>query len=103
MSEARYKVIKGSQSAHCCFEWTVVDTTRKAMYTASGFEAVCECFDEIDADKIVGSLNSSQSRLSEAVKVLQRIAANYEDGATFSGTQCADIASEFLATIGEEK
>ena len=44
----------------------------------------------------------SESRLSEAVKVLERIAANYEDGATFSGTQCADIAKAFITTLGGE-
>lgn len=46
----RYRVIEGSQSSHCCFEWTVIDT-----YV--GFEAVCECFDEADAKMIAEALN----------------------------------------------
>lgn len=67
MSE-RYKVISGSQSAHCCFEATVVDTSRPDMqgdgtqYVGDHgpqFEAVCECFDMVDAEAICAALNAS--------------------------------------------
>lgn len=57
----RYKVMEGSQSAHCCFEWTVLDTEQKEEYTESGFLAVCECFERADAEKIAISLNSFSS------------------------------------------
>ncbi len=54
----RYKVIEGSQSCHCCFEWTVVDTSRSMEYTESGYPAVCECFDRADAEEICIALNA---------------------------------------------
>lgn len=60
MSE-RYKVVPGSQSSHCCFEWTVVDATRPIMiggeHYNGEYESVCECFEEADARLIADSLN----------------------------------------------
>ena len=62
----RYKVVEGSHSAHCCFQWTVVDTSRPEM-TGDGeqyvgrngpeYEAVCECVTWEDADNICTALN----------------------------------------------
>jgi len=46
----RYSVVAGSVTAHCCFEATVVDTTR-------GGEPVCECLDETYAVIICAALN----------------------------------------------
>ena len=62
---ARYQVIKGSQSCHCCFEATVVDTSKPDMIGETQFvgqygpefEIVCECFDMADAEKICHALN----------------------------------------------
>lgn len=65
----RYQIYKGSQSAHCCFEATVVDTTKPTMigdkhYKDAGddgqfhYEPVCECFDTADAEMICGALNA---------------------------------------------
>lgn len=51
MSE-RYKVVEGSESAHCCFEATVVDTQFCN-------ELVCECFDMESAQKIADALNAA--------------------------------------------
>jgi len=48
--EQRYVVIKGSESGHCCFEFTVVDTQDKPHW-------VCECFDEEQALIIAMELN----------------------------------------------
>lgn len=62
----RYKVVSGSQSAHCCFEATVVDTARP--FTIAGhqrdgkFEAVCECFELSDAERIAAALNAAEAR-----------------------------------------
>lgn len=64
----RYKVIDGSQSAHCCFVATVVDTTKHVLiggkpYMARGglpqYEAVCECFEDADATMICAALNAT--------------------------------------------
>lgn len=57
----RYKVIEGSQSGHCCFQFTVVDTQNPTLihgeHYKGQYEAICECFDEDDAKIIVGALN----------------------------------------------
>lgn len=79
---------------HALHERMVKDNEGHARYFEKSQARIHELFDAEAA---------SQARLSEAVKVLERIAANYEDGATFSGTQCADIASQFIATLGENK
>lgn len=59
----RYKVVDGSQSAHCCFVATVVDTSRPVIINGQHykgeFEPVCECFDEADAGMICAALNAS--------------------------------------------
>ena len=61
----RYKIIPGSQSGHCCFEFTVVDTDRPWFnargepFTDEGeqlYEAICECYDEADAKRVCDAL-----------------------------------------------
>lgn len=58
----RFKVVKGSQSAHCCFDFTVVDTAIPFLIGGEQyegrFEEVCECFEEKDAELIARALNS---------------------------------------------
>lgn len=58
----RFQVRKGSQSAHCCFEATVVDTDKPTMIGGKQyneqFNAVCECFDKKWAEAICIALNS---------------------------------------------
>ena len=60
----RYKVVKGSQSGHCCFEATVVDTTQPTILNGQWFNEqyapVCECFDEEDAIEICARMNGEQ-------------------------------------------
>lgn len=65
MTDSRYKVVEGSQSGHCCFDFTVVDTSQIVMiggvpYPAVNphFEAVCETFTREDADLIAKALNN---------------------------------------------
>jgi len=60
----RYKVVDGSQSVHCCFSATVVDTTRPLMIGGEQwkdeFVQVCECLDREDAELIATALNKLQ-------------------------------------------
>lgn len=62
MVSPRYKVVDGSESAHCCFKCTVVDTAQPMMFNGKHFdnryESVCETFDREDADLICAALNA---------------------------------------------
>lgn len=62
MMKVRYAVVSGSQSAHCCFEATVVDLSKPVIiggaHYEEKYESVCECFDGDDADKIAAALNA---------------------------------------------
>lgn len=55
----RYQLREGSQSAHCCFAFTVVDTHQPEKYGDARFMVVCECFDRSEADLIVSCLNTN--------------------------------------------
>lgn len=71
---ARYEIRKGSQTGHCCFEWTVVDTTKPEMRGpkenreplvidgVQHYEPVCECYAEEDARAITAALNEFASQ-----------------------------------------
>ena len=61
---SRFIVVEGSQSAHCCFDATVVDTTKQRVvgefkHYLGQFESVCECFNQDDADMIAAALNAA--------------------------------------------
>lgn len=51
----RYEVKEGSESAHCCFEASVIDTSKKKL--TDGY-IVCECFSPEDAERICDALNA---------------------------------------------
>lgn len=57
----RYKIVTGSQSGHCCFEATVVDTKYPVIYHGihynDQYEAVCESFSASNAELIAAALN----------------------------------------------
>jgi hypothetical protein len=57
----RYRAIEGSQSAHCCFEATVIDSSKlmNRFPDDDRFEVVCECFELGDAEKIAAALNAA--------------------------------------------
>lgn len=60
----RYKVVIGSQSCHCCFNFTIVDTTKplekyEGFDDLPEFDSVCECFDMEQANLICRSLNET--------------------------------------------
>lgn len=61
----RFLVVDGSQSGHCCFEYTVVDTelpvTIAGVHYKNQYEPVCECFERADADRICAALNKVTS------------------------------------------
>lgn len=50
---SRYKVLEGSESNHCCFEATVIDTDMD-----SSLHAVCECFSMEEAQMVADALNA---------------------------------------------
>lgn len=63
----RYEVVPESESAHCCFVATVVDTTRPVLdgegkpmdYDGRPhYEGVCECFSVDAAELIAKALNA---------------------------------------------
>lgn len=67
----RYKIFNGSRSAHCCFNATVMDTTKPIIiggehYAESDgqlhYETVCECFNLKDAKLICDALNAAEAR-----------------------------------------
>jgi uracil DNA glycosylase len=64
MSNKRYQVVKGSQSAHCCFEATIVDTTKPVVIGGkpypNQYEEMCECFETHHAKLICDALNAYQ-------------------------------------------
>ena len=64
----RYEVIPESNSGHCCFDASVVDTTRPLLI--GGVQpkddrgnpchvTICECFDVADAERICMLLNEA--------------------------------------------
>lgn len=65
----RYKIIEGSTSHHCCFEYSIVDTTKPLMigekhWESDGvkeYETICECFFLNDAETICNALNKEQA------------------------------------------
>lgn len=66
-NENRYKVVNGSQSGHCCFDYTVVDLTKPVMIGGHHYEGrdgelqydpLCETFGKERADEICRCLNA---------------------------------------------
>lgn len=60
---SRYIVEKGSDSGHCCFKWSVMDThTKELINEETGkyqLKCMCECFEKEDAENICNLLNKS--------------------------------------------
>jgi hypothetical protein len=55
ITKKRYLTIEGSQSCHCCFRWTIVDTYQPKIYHK--WPSVCECYEHEDARRIEHALN----------------------------------------------
>lgn len=69
--QPRYRVAPYSQSYHCCFEATVLDTHQPEIIGTEHYRStdgylhyvpMCECFATEDAVKIAESLNSKEER-----------------------------------------
>jgi len=65
----RYAIVEGSQTGHCCFNYTVVDTAKPSLVNGEHYKGqfveVCECFDEEDAKLICDALNAHEARRIE--------------------------------------
>lgn len=61
MNGPRYQVVDESQSGHCCFDFTVVDTQAPHEMYRNLFEAVCECFGREQAVMIAAALNAAEA------------------------------------------
>ena len=60
---ARYKVIPGSVSGHCCFDFSVVDTETEESGPVNKHEKLmCECFEKEAAEIISKALNMMENR-----------------------------------------
>lgn len=60
----RYTVYEESITAHCCFEYTVLDTHDTDKFYPEG-RPVCECFEGEDARLIADVLNKQGSQANE--------------------------------------
>lgn len=66
--EKRYKVIEGSESAHCCFCYTVIDTMIEPKSLCDCSNTVCETFAEEHAIAIADALNEKElTRIAEGL------------------------------------
>lgn len=61
MNGPRYQVVEESQSGHCCFDFTVVDTQTPHPLYRDLFDAVCECFEAEQAELIAAALNAAEA------------------------------------------
>ena len=67
----RYRIDEGSNSGHCCFEFTIVDTSNREDGNDC---SVCECFERSDAELIVNALNFQDARAEGNVECDLQIA-----------------------------
>lgn len=58
--EKRFVVLVGSESAHCCFDATIVDT--QTLDSLGNPSNIAECFDMNDALRIAEALNEKESK-----------------------------------------
>ena len=59
--DSRYIIIANSVSAHCCFEYTIIDTKQgKASYANRWEKQICETFEEPEAILICNALNRTK-------------------------------------------
>lgn len=57
--DERYAVVDGSESGHCCFTASVVDTRKPSLVGNEPYvEIVCECFERKEAEMVASALNA---------------------------------------------
>lgn len=95
----RYKVLVGSQSGHCCFDYTVVDTLKPhPVYASQGlFDAICETFSEEEAHAVARALNAattSQATLARAARLFEEALPKFNWGASALDANAIQLLNE---------
>lgn len=62
----KYEIIEGSESAHCYFSHTVVNTYIQSFPNLPYFETVAECFSKEDAELVCKALNLMNNGIATA-------------------------------------
>lgn len=89
---SRYAVVPESQSCHCCFDFTVVDTSEpleKHQDEEQEYEPVCECFSEDEAKLIADALNFAAPQPDQSARIAEleramREAVEYLDSSSLN-------------------
>lgn len=55
----RFIILEDSDSGHCCFEHSILDTTKMNDVWPEKYESICETFDIESAESICEALNWS--------------------------------------------
>lgn len=95
----RYKVLVGSQSGHCCFDYTVVDTLKPhPVYASQGlFDAICETFSEEEAHAVARALNAAttnQAILARAARLFEEALPKFNWGASALDANAIQLLNE---------
>lgn len=95
----RYKVLVGSQSGHCCFDYTVVDTLKPhPVYASQGlFDAICETFSEEKAHAVARALNAAttnQATLARAARLFEEAPPKFNWGASALDANAIQLLNE---------
>ncbi|WYA78875.1 hypothetical protein [Pseudomonas phage Jack] len=95
----RYKVLVGSQSGHCCFDYTVVDTLKPhPVYASQGlFYAICETFSEEEAQAVARALNAAitnQATLARAARLFEEALPKFNWGASALDANAIQLLNE---------
>lgn len=95
----RYKVLVGSQSGHCCFDYTVVDTLKPhPVYASQGlFDAICETFREEEAHAVARALNAAatnQATLARAARLFEEALPKFNWGASALDANAIQLLNE---------
>lgn len=95
----RYKVLVGSQSGHCCFDYAVVDTLKPhPVYASQGlFDAICETFSEEEAHAVARALNAAttnQATLARAARLFEEALPKFNWGASALDANAIQLLNE---------
>lgn len=104
--ENRFKVVEGSQSVHCCFSATVVDTryphrTYHGVTIENKYETVCECFDESVAETICNILNASPDLVGDEEDRRDHLAHIERERALHRYNQSPESLEDFAKWVKE--
>lgn len=53
----RFVILEDSDSGHCCFEYSILDTEKINEVWSEKYESICETFDIESAESICEALN----------------------------------------------